>query len=216
VSIPLGIYSAVHKDSKFDKITTVILFMLYSPPSFWIATMALMTFANPDVIYWFPASGVEPLVMDENLGFFARWMERWPYLVIPTFAYTYSAFAFLSRTMRVSMLEIVNQDYIRTARAKGLSETVVIWKHGLRNALLPIITVFANIFPVAIGGSVVLEVIFTIPGMGNEMFNAIINQNYPMIITVLTITGVLTLVGYLVSDILYAVVDPRISYSSKS
>ena len=216
VSIPLGIYAAVHKDSKFDKITTVILFMLYSPPSFWIATMALMTFANPDVIYWFPASGVEPLVMDENMGFFARWMARWPYLVIPTFAYTYSAFAFLSRTMRVSMLEIVNQDYIRTARAKGLSDSVVIWKHGLRNALLPIITVFANIFPVAIGGSVVLEVIFTIPGMGNEMFNAIVNQNYPMIITVLTITGVLTLVGYLVSDILYAVVDPRISYSSKS
>jgi peptide/nickel transport system permease protein len=118
--------------------------------------------------------------------------------------------------MRVSMLEIVNQDYIRTARAKGLSDNVVIWKHGLRNALLPIITVFANIFPVAIGGSVVLEVIFTIPGMGNEMFNAIVNQNYPMIITVLTITGVLTLIGYLVSDILYAVVDPRISYSSKS
>ena len=110
------------------------------------------------------------------------------------------------------MLEIVNQDYIRTARAKGLSENTVIYKHGLRNALLPIITVFANIFPVAIGGSVILEVIFTIPGMGSEVFNAIVNQNYPMIITVLTITGVLTLVGYLVSDILYAVVDPRISY----
>lgn len=111
------------------------------------------------------------------------------------------------------MLEIVNQDYIRTARAKGLTERVVIYKHALRNGLLPIITVFANIFPVAIGGSVILEVIFTIPGMGGESYNAIVNQNYPMLIAIFTITGVLTLVGYLVSDILYAVADPRISFS---
>ena len=217
VSIPLGIYAAVHKGSRFDRITTVILFILFSVPSFWLATMLLMGFANPDTLYWFPASGIEPVTgFDDNAGFVDRWSARLPFLILPIISYTYSAFAFLSRTMRVSMLEIVNQDYIRTARAKGLSDSVVIWKHGLRNALLPIITVFANIFPVAIGGSVVLEWIFTIPGMGGEMFHAIQGQNYPMIITVLTITGILTLVGYLVSDILYAVVDPRISYSSKS
>ena len=111
------------------------------------------------------------------------------------------------------MIEIVGQDYIRTARAKGLPENKVIWKHAFRNSLLPIITVFANIFPAAIGGSVILESIFTIPGMGSESVFAIQNQNYPMIIAILTITGFLTLVGYLISDILYAVVDPRISYS---
>ncbi|MBL4585970.1 MAG: ABC transporter permease [Flavobacteriales bacterium] len=215
VSIPLGIKSAVLKGSKFDRITTVLLFILYSLPSFWLATLLLMTFANPDVIHLFPASGIEPVRgFSDDAGFFEIWKARIPYLILPIIAYTYSSFAFLTRTMRVSMLEIVNQDYIRTARAKGLSENTVIYKHALRNALLPIITVFANIFPIAIGGSVILEVIFTIPGMGSEIFIAIVNQNYPMIITVFTVTGMLTLVGYLVSDVLYAVVDPRISYSN--
>lgn len=214
VSIPLGIEAAVRKDSRFDRITTIIVFILYSMPSFWLATLLLMTFANPDVIQWFPASGVEPIEgFGDDATFGEKWSARLPYLIIPIIAYTYSSFAFLSRTMRVSMLEIVNEDYIRTARAKGLPESKVIWKHALRNALLPIITVFANIFPVAIGGSVVLEFIFTIPGMGGEMYDAITGQNYPMIISVLTITGILTLIGYLISDILYAVVDPRISYS---
>jgi len=111
------------------------------------------------------------------------------------------------------MLDVVGQDYIRTARAKGLSENKVIWKHGFRNALLPIITVFANIFPAAIGGSVIIESIFSIPGMGSEAIYAIQLNNYPMIIAILTITGFLTLLGYLISDILYALVDPRISYT---
>ncbi|MFM1876097.1 MAG: hypothetical protein RL266_1834 [Bacteroidota bacterium] len=214
VSIPLGIQSAVHKDTRFDRISSIIVFILYSVPGFFAATVLLMTFSNPDVLHWFPASGVEPVRgFPEGASFFEVWSGRFPYLVIPIISYTYGSFAFLSRTMRVSMLEIVNQDYIRTARAKGLSERTVVYKHALRNALLPIITVFANIFPIAIGGSVVLEVIFTIPGMGNEVFQAIVNQDYPMVVAVLTITGVLTLVGYLVSDILYAVADPRISYS---
>ena len=115
--------------------------------------------------------------------------------------------------MRIGMIEVVSQDYIRTARAKGLGEKKVILKHALRNSLLPILTVFASIFPVAIGGSVIIEVIFSIPGMGVEVYNSILNYDYPMIITVFTITGFLTMLGYLIVDILYAVVDPRISYS---
>ena len=114
--------------------------------------------------------------------------------------------------MRIGMIDVVSQDYIRTARAKGLSEKIVILKHALRNSLLPIITVFAAVFPLAVGGSIIIEVIFTIPGMGLEMFIAIKNQDYPMIIAFFTLAGFLTMVGYLVSDILYAVVDPRISY----
>ena len=115
--------------------------------------------------------------------------------------------------MRIGMIDVINQDYIRTARAKGLSEKKVILKHALRNSLLPIITVFAAIFPMAIGGSIIIEVIFTIPGMGTEVFNSVINGDYPMIITVFTISGFLTMIGYLVSDILYSVADPRISYT---
>jgi peptide/nickel transport system permease protein len=213
VSIPLGIHAAANKDSRFDRVSTVALFILYSMPNFFVATLLMMYFANPDMLAWFPASGVEPLRgFAPDAGFFEKWSARLPHLILPIIAYTYSTFAFLSRIMRSSMLEIVGQDYIRTARAKGLSERTVIYKHALRNALLPIITVFANIFPAAIGGSVILEVIFTIPGMGNEAFSAIVNQNYPMIIAVMTISGGLTLVGYLVSDVLYAAADPRIKY----
>lgn len=213
VSIPVGVKAAANRGSRFDKSSSVVLFMLYSMPSFWLATLLLMTFANPDVIHWFPASGVKPAMgYPDGAGFFEKVKLSLPYIILPAICYTYSSFAFLSRTMRVSMIETVGQDYIRTARAKGLPDKKVIWKHAFRNSLLPIITVFANIFPAAIGGSVIIESIFTIPGMGSETIFAIQSNNYPMIIAVLTITGFLTLVGYLVSDILYAIVDPRISY----
>jgi peptide/nickel transport system permease protein len=176
----------------------------------------LITFANPDVLHWFPASGVKPAsAYPINTSFFEKVKLSLPYLVLPTIAYTYSSLAFLSRLTRGSMLEILQQDYIRTARAKGLSERVVVYKHAFRNALLPIITVFANILPAALGGSVILESIFSIPGMGRETFNAIQNQDYPMIVGVFTLTGVLTLIGYLLSDLLYVAVDPRISFQKK-
>ncbi len=214
VSIPLGVHAAANKDSRFDRTSSVILFILYSMPSFWVATLLLMMFANPDVFHVFPASGVKPATgYPTGASIWEIMKISFPYVVLPLICYTYSSFAFLSRTMRVSMLEVVSQDYIRTARAKGLPRSKVIYKHALRNSLLPIITVFANIFPFAIGGSVILETIFTIPGMGYEIFWAIQNNNYPMIVAVFTITGILTLVGYLVSDVLYAIVDPRISYS---
>lgn len=217
VSIPIGIKAAVNKGSKFDRISAIVLFILYSMPSFWVAVLLLMLFANPDVfsdhVALLPASGVKPVGgYPEGAGILEKIRLSLPYLILPTICYTYSSFAFLSRMMRVSMLEVVSQDYIRTARAKGLPERKVIYKHGLRNALLPIITVFANIFPLAIGGSVILESIFTIPGMGNEIYQAILNQDYPMIIAVFTLTGVFTMLGFLVSDILYAIVDPRISF----
>lgn len=213
ISIPIGVKSGANRGSRFDKISSLVLFLLYSMPSFWLATLLIMTFANTDVFAWFPASGVKPaLGYPDGASFLQMIKISFPYIVLPAICYTYSSFAFLSRTMRVSIIESVNQDYIRTARAKGLTENKVIWKHSLRNALLPIITVFANIFPAAIGGSVIIETIFTIPGMGSETVFAIQNNNYPMIIAVLTITGFLTLLGYLISDILYAIVDPRISY----
>lgn len=214
VSIPIGIYSAYKKGSKFDRISSIVLFVMYSMPSFFIGTLLLYTFANPDVLVWFPESGFEdPSTFDENWGIFTKMAHHWPYMVLPLIAYTYSSFAFLSRIMRVGMIDVMGQDFVRTARAKGLNEKTVVIKHALRNSLLPIITVFANIFPVAIGGSVIIEVIFSLPGMGLETFNAILNYDYPMIVAIFTISGFLTVIGYLVADILYAVVDPRISYN---
>lgn len=212
VSIPLGVRAAAKKGSRSDKTTSLILFVLYSIPSFWLATLLLMTFSNPDVLHWFPASGVKPVTgYEDGAGFWSKVKASAPYILLPAICYTYGSFAFLSRTMRVSMLEVLGQDYIRTARAKGLTTQQIIWKHALRNALFPIITVFGSVFPAVIGGSVILESVFTIPGMGSETINAIHDNNYPMIIAILTIGSVMTLIGFLVSDILYALVDPRIS-----
>lgn len=214
ISIPIGLKSARNKNGLFDRSSTVLLFVLYSLPVFWTATLLLMAFANPDVLKLFPASGVQPAEgIPDGMGFFDTVRIRLPYLVLPTICYTYAQLAFLSRITRVSALEIIAMDYIRTAHAKGLSDTRVLYKHVFRNALLPIITVFSNIFPAAIGGSVILETIFTIPGMGREIIQAIYNQDYPVIVSVFTITGVLTLLGYLLADILYSIADPRITFT---
>ncbi len=216
IAIPIGIYSAYRRDSWFDRASSVTLFILYSLPSFFVGTLLLVIFANPDVLDWFPEGGVQdPVVFDPNWPLWTK-IQHWaPYLVLPLITYTYGSFAFLSRQMRVAMLDVINQDFIRTARAKGLPERVVVLKHVLRNSLLPIITIFANIFPMAIGGSIIIETIFSIPGMGLEIYQSILNYDYPMIVAVFTIFGVLTLVGYLFADIMYAVVDPRISYGKK-
>ncbi len=216
ISIPIGIYAAYRRDSWFDRTSSVVLFVLYSLPSFFVGTLLLVIFANPDFLDWFPEGGVQdPAIFDPNWSLWQK-IQHWaPYLVLPLITYTYGSFAFLSRQMRVAMLDVINQDFIRTARAKGLSERIVILKHVLRNSLLPIITIFSNIFPMAIGGSIIIETIFSIPGMGLEIYQSILNYDYPMIVAVFTIFGVLTLIGYLFADIMYAVVDPRISYGKK-
>ncbi|MGC6490444.1 MAG: ABC transporter permease [Flavobacteriales bacterium] len=213
ISIPLGVYSAYKKDSRFDRISSIVVFVLYSMPGFFIGVLLLYTFANPDTLRWFPVSGIQdPTLYNPDWSLMEKMSHRAPYFILPLITYTYSSFAFLSRIMRVGVIDVFGQDYIRTARAKGLAENKVVLKHALRNSLLPIITVFANIFPLAIGGSVIIETIFTIPGMGFEIYNSILNSDYPMIVAVFTIIGFLTMIGYLVADILYAVVDPRISY----
>ncbi len=212
VSIPLGIYAAYKKDQKFDRISSVLVFMLYSLPGYFVGTILLYWFANPDNFVWFPIGGVKDAsIYQENWSVFQKISHQAPYFVLPLITYTYSSFAFISRMIRGSMVEVLQQDYIRTARAKGLSEKRVILVHALRNSLLPIITMIADIFPAALGGSVILETIFSIPGLGLEIYTAVISTDIPMIVAVFTLTGLLTVVGYLVSDILYAIVDPRIT-----
>jgi peptide/nickel transport system permease protein len=216
ISLPIGIHAAANRGGFFDRTSSVVLFMLFSLPSFFMATLLLMTFANPDVLNWFEANGVKPVTgYPDGSSMLDKFMISLPYIVLPLICYTYSSLAFLSRTMRVAMLEVIGQDFIRTAKAKGLTYRTIIYKHGFRNALLPIITVFANIFPAAVGGSVILEYIFGIPGMGQEIINAIYTKDYPMIVCVFTLSGFMTLIGYLVADILYAMADPRITYSKK-
>jgi peptide/nickel transport system permease protein len=214
VAIPLGVKSAVKKGTKTEKGITTILFILYSLPNFWIATMLIIFFCGGDFFDWFPAFGVGRL--SSSAPFFDRFFETAYHFILPLLCLTYASFAFISRQMRGGMLNVLGQDFIRTARAKGLNEETVIWKHAFRNSLIPIITLFASIFPAAISGSFVIEYIFSIPGMGKVSLDALIARNYPVVFTVMLLTAILTLIGNLVADILYAVVDPRISFSKKA
>lgn len=211
ISIPLGIFSAKNKDSKMDRGITILLFILYSLPSFWIATMLVVFITSPEYgMDWFDTSLP---YCSSTTSFWTCFWDTAANLVLPIFCITYASLAFISRQMRGGMLDVLQQDYIRTARAKGLSENKVVWKHGFRNSLFPIITLFASVFPRAIAGSVVIEIIFNIPGMGKLAFDALIQSNWPLVFAVLMLVAIMTMLGNLVADILYAVADSRISFN---
>ena len=215
LAIPIGIYSATHQYSASDKAMTVGLFVLYSLPSFWVATILILFLGGGDYWHLFPISGISSLDA-ENMAFGAWLQDRLWHLVLPVFCLTYGGLAYISRQMRVGMLEIIRQDYIRTARAKGLSEKVVVLKHALRNSLIPIITLMGQLLPALLGGSVIIESIFTIPGMGLLGFEAILSRDYPVVMAISTIAAVLTLLGLLLSDICYALVNPTISLEAEN
>jgi len=215
IAIPLGVQSAVHRGQWPDRVISTTLFMLYSLPTFWIGTMAIVFLCGGGYLDIFPPGGVQSTEHSPDWPFTKRLLDWIYHLILPVIVYTYGSLAFLSRQMRSALLEVLGQDYIRTARAKGLPAKLVIWKHAFRNSLIPIITLLASIFPGMISGSVILESIFSIPGMGFLSYGAMIARDYPVIIAVFTIGAVLTLIGILVADILYAVVDPRISYSRR-
>ena len=208
IAIPIGVYSSRRKGTKSDSIISTLLFMLYSLPNFWVATLMIVFLC--EILGWFPVFGLGDI--PDGATALETFQIRAYHLVLPLFCWTYPSLAFLSRQMRGGMLATLSQDFIRTARAKGLEEKTVIWKHGFRNSLLPIITLFANVFPRMVSGSIVIEVIFGIPGMGKIMLDAINRSDFPTVFTVVMLTALLTMIGYLIADILYALVDPRIKY----
>ncbi|MCO5248432.1 MAG: ABC transporter permease [Chitinophagales bacterium] len=207
IAVPIGVWSAKNKNSTSDQIVTTALFILYSLPSFWVATLLITFFGGGDFFEWFPTYGLG--------NDYDSLLIKAHHLVLPLFCWTYAGLAFVSRQMRGAMINSLSQDYVRTSRAKGVSERMVLWKHAFKNSLLPIITLFASVFPMAISGSIVLEIIFSIPGMGKLAFDVLNARNYPMVYTVVMFSAVVTMLGYLVADICYALVDPRISYSNK-
>jgi len=207
IAVPLGIYTAVYRDSKFDKIITTTLLLLYSLPVFWIGTMLVNFFTTPEYgMKWFPS-----ILLNGNE---LTW-ENATKLILPIFCATYGALAFMTRQMRSSMLNTLQQDYIRTAKAKGLSEKVVIWKHAFRNSLFPLITIFGSVLPAAFAGSVIVEQIFNINGMGLLLLDSIRNQDWPVVYAILMIAAILTMVGLLIADILYVIADPRVRLGKK-
>ena len=210
IAIPIGVLSAVRQDSLFDKVTAVIVFIGFAVPTFWLALLLMILFGVD--LGWLPISGIRSLNY-EYLPPFAAILDLLRHLILPVLLSAFGGLAGLSRYMRSNMLEVIRQDYITTARAKGLSERVVIYKHALRNALLPVITILGLSIPGLIGGSVIFETIFAIPGMGQLFYMSVMSRDYPVVMGILFIGAVLTLIGNLVADISYAVADPRIRVS---
>ena len=212
LAIPLGILSAVRESSLADRASTLILFMLVSLPTFWVGTMVIIFLCGGDYLAWFPPAGIHSLDYDPSWPLLRRMGDYLYHLAMPLFVSTYASFAFLSRILRSSMLEVKRQDYVRTARAKGVEERVVVFKHILRNSIIPIVTNIGGLLPALIGGSVIIETIFSLPGIGFLSFQAVLARDYPVVLALLTVSSALTLVGILISDLALMLVDPRISF----
>jgi len=207
VAIPIGIYSAFKSGKLFDRLLTVFVFTGFSVPTFWLALLAMIVFGIKFGLL--PISGIQSIGA-ETMPFYERIFDWIKHLILPVTIMSFAGLAGMSRYTRSSMLEVLRQDYIRTARAKGLPERVVIIRHALRNALLPVVTLLGLAVPGLIGGSVIFESIFSIPGMGQLFYSSAMARDYPTIMGILVIGALLTLIGNLLADIAYFIVDPRI------
>ena len=211
LSIPLGVLSAVLRGTSFERCLSILLFALYSLPTFFAATLLLRFLSIGDPFDWFPSGDVRTLKGFDQLSGLEQLLDRAHHLALPVACLTYGSLAVLSRFTRNSLLEALGSDFVRTARAKGLPEGLVVLRHGLRNALLPLLTLMGNILPAVFSGAVIVEIVFDIPGMGSFIYDAILAQDYNVIMATTLIAAVLTLFGYLLSDLAYAVADPRIA-----
>jgi len=209
LAIPIGVFSAAREGSHFDHMSTLAVFVGFALPSFWVALLALDFFGVR--LGWLPVSGLSSLGADrlDNLSWI--W-DRARHLILPVAIAVFGGLAGISRYVRSNTLEVLRQEYIRTARAKGLPERIVLFRHALRNALLPLITILGLSIPGLIGGSVILESIFAIPGMGRLFYGAVMSRDHPVIMGILVLGAILTLLGNLLADIAYAMADPRIRY----
>ncbi len=209
LAVPIGILAATHRDTWLDKGITIFVFIGFAVPTFWLALLLMYFFGVK--LNWLPISGLHSLGSD-SFGFFHYLWDMAKHLLMPILVASFGSLAGLSRYMRSSMLNVIGQDYITTARAKGLSERVVIYKHALRNALLPLITLFGFSIPGLIGGSVIFETIYAIPGMGQLFYQGVMSRDYPVVMGILVIGAMLTLIGNLIADVSYALADPRIRH----
>jgi peptide/nickel transport system permease protein len=208
IGIAIGVYQAACRGRLSERVLGGVALFFYSLPEFWLALMALLLFA-----YWiplFPAGGIIDPTIYEYLGFWGRVRDRLHHLALPALTFTLLTTAAVARYQRAAMLEVIELDFIRTARAKGLRERTVIARHALRNALLPIITLLGLAMPTLVGGAVFIETVFSWPGMGQLSAEAIGGRDYPLIAGTVAVGGVMVVLGSLMADLLYAVVDPRV------
>lgn len=210
LAIPIGVMAAVYRNTLLDKGITVFVFLGFAVPTFWLALLLMYFFGVK--LNWLPISGLHTLGY-EAYSWYGRLWDLAKHLIMPIMVASFGSLAGVSRYMRSAMLQVIEQDYITTARAKGLPEHVVIWKHALRNALLPLITLAGFSIPGLIGGSVIFETIFAIPGMGQLFYQGVMSRDYPVVMGILVIGAFLTLLGNLLADVSYALADPRIRQS---
>lgn len=213
IALPLGVFSAYFKDSIFDKAVTVFVFIGFAVPTFWLALLCMYYFGVKLGVL--PISGLTSYNFSE-MSFYEKVIDIVKHAALPVLLSVFGSLAGLSRFARNSMLDVLNEDYILAARARGIGENKIIFKHALKNALLPVVTIIGLSIPGLIGGSVIFESIFSIPGMGQLFYQSVMMRDYPVIMGILVIGAVLTLLGNLLSDIMYAVVDPRIRYTKRS
>jgi len=212
ISIPLGVYSALPSRYLLDKLVSTLSMMLYALPVFWVATLAITFFASNDWFHWFPSGGLGR----GNNGGIGRFFEIMYHLILPIICVTYVALAFIIRQVRGAMVDTLDKEFIKTAKAKGLEEKNIVWRHGFRNSLIPLITMFSAIFPATIAGSLVVEIIFSIPGMGRLAYDGILQQDWNVVFTIMLLGTCLTLIGNLIADLIYAKIDPRIVLTKES
>lgn len=204
VAIPLGVISAIRQYSTFDYSVTTAAFVGYAVPTFWLGLVLIMVFAIG--LRWFPAGGIETLGAPFSLK------DRIWHLVLPVFAVSFASTGFYTRYIRSAMLEVKNQDYIRTARAKGLPERTVLYRHALKNAATPLVTVVALHFPQIFTGAVVIETIFSWPGMGRLYWESATRFDYPVLMAVVSVSALMVVTANLLADLSYGFLDPRIRY----
>ncbi len=209
LSVPLGLYAALHQHSKTDRVSGTALYVLNSLPEFWVARLLIRLFGVE--LRWLPFHGMES-VDARKLGFAAYWWDRFLHTILPTVCLTYGSLAYLSRFARGSSLEVVRQDYIRTARAKGLDESSIVYRHVFRNTMIPMVTLLGLFLPTLISGSVIVESIFSWPGVGDLFFTSVNARDYPVVMGLSFITALMVLFSTLVADLLYAWADPRVTY----
>ncbi len=216
VGVFLGVAQAVRQHSALDSVLSVVALFFYSMPSFWLALMLMLVFSYMaasvwHLPFWLPASGMESATYD-SLSLLGRLGDRAAHLLLPVTTLTLVLTAGIARYVRGSMLEVIRQDFVRTARAKGLPEVSVIWRHALRNGLIPVVTLVGLYLPILFSGTVFIEEVFAWPGMGRALVGAIQARDYPLVMGGALLFSSLVVVGNLVADLLYAVVDPRVRY----
>ncbi len=207
LSIPIGVLAARNRGGPFDKATTLFVFVGFAMPGFWLALLLMLFFSIE--LHWLPISGLTSMDY-AALSAWGKARDLAAHLALPIFVSTFGSLAGMSRFMRASVLEVLRQDYILTARAKGLPERTVLFGHALRNALLPVITLLGLSIPGLIGGSVIIESIFALPGMGQLFYKAVMARDYTLIMGNLVLGAGLTLAGNLLADLCYGLADPRI------